>query len=187
MLTLFSEAPVSNQSNSTDAAKREAMIITKQSGNSCTANSLRMNFPAGRILDRLLFFIKPIAEYIFGMHIGFAFGWLIGLCAGHFYLNHFEPLYLNDLNEFAFRAAAPHIFAIYGALTGLIIGIPAIQIINSKLLNRGIIELCENRITNPGQIALLLDNNLNTIERKMTKLAGKGKISQNITYETVSA
>jgi len=162
------------------------MIITKQSDNSCSPNSLRMNFLAGQILDRLLFFIKPIAEYVFGMHIGFAFGWLTGLCAGHFYVNHFEPLYLNDLNEFAFWTAAPHMFAKCGALTGLIIGILAIQIINSKLLNQGITELCENRITNPNQIARLLDSNLNTIERKMTKLVKKGKISQNITYEIVS-
>jgi hypothetical protein len=75
------------------------MIITKQSGNSYFTNSLQMNILTGQLLDRLLFFIKPIAEYLFGTHIGFAFSWLIGLCAGNFYVNHFEPLYLNDLNQ----------------------------------------------------------------------------------------
>lgn len=156
------------------------MIITKQSGKNYSANSLRVNILIGPLLDRLLFFIKPIAEYAFGMHVGFAFGWLIGLCAGHFYVNHFEPLYLNDLNEFAFLAAAPQLFAKYGAITGLVIGMVAIQIINNKLLNRGIVELCKNRITNPCEIARLLDSTLNKIERKMTKLAGKGKISLKI-------
>ena len=146
-----------------------------------------MNILTGQLLDRLLFFIKPIAEYAFGMHIGFTFGWLIGLCSGHFYVNHFKPLYFNDLNELAFWTAAPHIFAKYGALTGLIMGILAIQIINRKLLNQGIIELCESRITNPAQIARLLDSNLNTIKRKMTKLAEKGVIGQNVTSEIASA
>jgi len=75
------------------------MIITKQSGNNYSTNLLRMNILAWQLLDRLLFFIKPIAEYPFGMHIGLAFGWLIGMCVGHFYVNHFEPLYLNDLNQ----------------------------------------------------------------------------------------
>jgi len=162
------------------------MFITKQSGNSYSANSLRMNILTGQLLDRLLFFIKPIAEYAFGMHIGFAFGWLIGLCIGHFFVNHFEPLYIDDLNKLAFWTTAPHMFARYGALTGLIIGILAIQTINSKLLNQRITELCENRITNPCQIARLLDINLNKIERKMTKLAEKGKISQDITYKITS-
>lgn len=163
------------------------MIITKQSGKDYFANSFRVNILTGQLLDRLLFVIKPIAEYAFGMHIGFAFGWLIGLCVGKSYVNHFEPLYLNDLNEFAFLTAAPQIFARYGAITGLIIGILAIQIINNKLLKQGIIELCENRITNPTQIARLLDSNLNKIERKMTKLIEKGKISQNVTSEIASA
>jgi hypothetical protein len=121
------------------------------------------------------------------MHIGFASGWLVGLCAGHFFVNHFEPLYIDDLNELAFWTIAPHMFARYGALTGLIIGILAIQTINSKLLNQRITELCENRITNPNQIARLLDINLNKIERKMTKLAEKGKISLNVKHGITSA
>jgi hypothetical protein len=180
MLTLFSEAPASNQINSTDLTERETMIITEQSGKNYSANSLRVNILTGQLLDRLLFFIKPIAEYAFGMHIGFAFGWLIGLCAGYFYVNHFEPLYFNDINELAFWTAAPQLFARYGAITGLVIGILAIQIINDKLLNQGIIELCEKQITNPAQIARFLDSTLNKIERKMTKLAGKRKISPKI-------
>jgi hypothetical protein len=162
------------------------MITTEQSGKDYSVNSLRMNFLVWQLLDRLLFFIKPIAEYAFGMHIGYAFGWLIGLWAGHFYVNNFEPLYPDDLNELAFWATAPNIFARYGASTGLMIGILAIQIINSKLLNQGITELYEKRITNPNQIARLLDINLNKIERKMTKLAKKGKISPNVTSEITS-
>ena len=163
------------------------MITIKQSVNSFSTHSLRMNFLTWQLLDRPLLFIKPIAEYAFGMHIGFAFGWLIGLWAGHFYVNHFEPIYLNDLNEFAFWRAVPHIFARYGALTGLVTGILTIKTINSKLLNQGITGLYEKGITNPIQIARHLDGNLSKIERKMIKLAKKGKISQNVTHDITSA
>jgi hypothetical protein len=162
------------------------MIIIKRSGNSYSANSFRMNFLVWKLFDKLLFLIKPIAEYALGMHIGFALGWLIGLCAGHFYVNHFEPLYLDDLNKLAFWTAVPHTFAKYGALTGPIIGILAILKINSNLLNEEIIKLYEKGVTNPTQIARLLDSNLNKIQRKMSKLAEKGKISQNATYENTS-
>ena len=97
--TLILEAPVSNQSNWTYITESEIMFITKQSGNNYSTNLLRMNILVWKLLDKLLFFIKPIAEYAFGMHIGFALGWLIGMCVGHFYVYHFEPLHLNDLNQ----------------------------------------------------------------------------------------
>ena len=153
------------------------MIITKQSGNGCSPTSLRINISIWQLCDRLLFFIKPIVEYALGMHLGFASGWLMGLYAGHVYVNHFEPLYINDLSELSFWTAAPNMFARYGALTGLIIGVLAILIINSYLLNQRIIELCEKGITDPGQIAQLLDCNSSKIERKLNKLARKGRIS----------
>jgi len=162
------------------------MIINKQSGKDYSANSLRMNISVWKLLDRLLLVIRPIAEYVFGMHIGFAFGWLIGLYVGHIYANHFEPLYIDNLNKLAYWTAAPQIFARYGALTGLIIGILAILKINSNLVSQEIIRLCEKGVTNPTQIARLLDSNLNKIQRKIFKLAKKGKIAQNAIYENAS-
>ena len=108
------------------------MGITEQSGNGGYSNSHRINISTWQLLDRLLSFIKPIVEYAFGMHVGFAFGWLFGLCAGHSYVKHFEPVYLDDLNQLSFWTAVPHTFARYGALTGLIIGVIAILIINRK-------------------------------------------------------
>ena len=153
------------------------MIITKQSGNGCSISSLPTNISIWQLFDRLLFFIKPIVEYALGMHLGFAFGWLMGLCAGHVYVNHFEPVYINDLTELTFWTAAPNMFARYGALAGLIIGILAILIINNHLLNQQIIELCEKEITEPSQIARFLDCNPGKIEGKMNKLTLKGRIS----------
>lgn len=156
----------------------KSMIITKQPGDGGCSNSLWINISIRQLSDKLLFFIKPVVEYALGMHIGFAFGWLIGLCAGYYYVNHFEPIYLDNLKELSFWTAAPYMFARYGALTGSIIGILAILIINSNLFNQRITELCEKGITNPNQIARLLDCSSAKIKRKMTKLVQKGRISQ---------
>ena len=152
--------------------------IMKQSGNDGSSNSLWINISTRKLLDRLLFLIKPIAEYAFGMHIGFAFGWLIGLCAGHSYVKHFEPSYLNDLSRLAFWREAPFLFARHGALTGLAIGVIAIAIINGTLLNQRVISLFEKNITNPDEIARLLDKGTGQIERTINKLVRKGIISR---------
>jgi len=42
-------------------------------------------------LDRLLFVVKDIVEYAFGMHIGFAIGWLLGLWTGNIYVERVSP------------------------------------------------------------------------------------------------
>jgi hypothetical protein len=114
------------------------------------------------------------------MHVGFAFGWLFGLCAGHSYVKHFEPVYLDDLNQLSFWTAAPNTFARYGALTGMIIGVTAILIINSKLLNQKVAALYEKGTTNPSQIARLLDINSGKIKRKMNKLVKTGRINLKV-------
>jgi hypothetical protein len=150
----------------------------KQSVNSNPSNSLWISIPICRLLDRLLLFIRPIVEYVFGMHIGFAFGWLFGLVAGHYYVNHFEPVYLEDLNQFSFWNAVPNMFARCGALAGLMIGVIAIFIINSKLLNQNVAALYEQGITKPSKIAQLLDKNVGQIKRKMNTLVRAGKINR---------
>ncbi len=137
-----------------------------------------INAPIERLLDKLLFLVEPAVEYIFGMHIGFAFGWLIGLCAGHSYVKHFEPTYLDDLSQLSFWREAPYVFAKHGALTGLAIGVIAIAIINGTLLNQRVTSLFEKKITNPNEIARLLDKSVGQIERKMNKLVKKGRISR---------
>jgi hypothetical protein len=154
------------------------MIISKQSGNGCSTSALPTNISIWQLFDRLLLFIKPIVEYALGMHLGFASGWLMGLYAGHVYVNHFEPLYINDLSELSFWTSAPDMFARYGALAGSIIGILAILIINSYLLNQKIIKLFEKGITDPSQIARFLGCSSGKIERKIVKLAQKGRISR---------
>jgi len=108
----------------------------KQSRSGGSLHLLWTSISKGQLLDRLLFIIMPVTECIFGMHIGFALGWLTGLCAGHSYVEHFEPVYLDDLNQLSFWTAAPTTFAWYGAIIGSTIGAIAIVIINAKLLNQ---------------------------------------------------
>ena len=157
--------------------KKIAKWESKRSGNKACSNSLWTNISIWQLLDRLLFLIQPIAEYTFGMHIGLVLGWLVGLCAGHYYVNHFEPAYFDDLSQLSFWREAPYIFAKHGALTGLVIGVIAIAIINSTLLNQRVTSLFEKKITNPNEIARLLDKSVGQIERKMNKLVKKEKIS----------
>jgi len=156
----------------------KSMDITKQSCNRRSLNSPWINISTWQLLDRLLFFVTPTVEYILGMHIGFAFGWLIGLWAGHSYVKHFEPVYFDDISQLSFWREAPYIFAKHGALTGLAIGVIAIAIINGMLINQRVTSLFEKKITNPNEISRLLDKSVGQIERKMNKLVKKGRISQ---------
>lgn len=152
-----------------------AMKERETDNSSC---SFRIYASIERLLDQLLFFIKPVVEYIFGMHIGFALGWLTGLCVGHCYVKYFEPVYLNDLSRLTYWREAPFLFARHGALTGLAIGVIAIALINRTLLNQRVISLCKKNITSPDEIAGLLGKSVGQIERKMNKLAKKGTISR---------
>ena len=156
----------------------KSIDIMKQSGNGGSSNSFWINAPIERLLDKLLIFVKPAVEYIFGMHIGFALGWLTGLCIGHSYVENYEPVYLNDLSRLTYWREAPFLFARHGALTGLAIGVIVIALINSTLLNQRVISLCEKKITNPDEIAGLLGKSVGQIERTMNKLVKKGTISR---------
>ena len=83
------------------------------------------------MLDKLLIFIKVVVEYAFGTHIGYAIGWVIGLYVGHSYVEHFEPVYLEDLSQLSYWRLAPYIFARNGAVIGVALGMIAIAVINN--------------------------------------------------------
>jgi len=137
---------------------------------------LSVNISSERFLDRLLFFIKTTVEYTLGIHLGYAIGWLIGLWVGHTYVEHFEPLYLDDLSHLSYWRLAPNIFAKNGAMIGIAAGVIAIAIVNNTLLNQRITSSYKNGCTNPNNIARLLGKSAGQIERKMNKLIAKGRI-----------
>ncbi|MHC4485333.1 MAG: hypothetical protein ACYS4T_08980 [Planctomycetota bacterium] len=134
---------------------------------------LWINISKEQLFDRLLIFIKVVVEYAFGMHIGYAIGWVIGLYAGHSYVEHL----------LSYWRSMPDIFSRHGAMIGVAIGVIAIAVINNKLLNQRVTSLYKEGITNSNNIARLLGESVGQIERKINRLVKEGRISQTTILE----
>jgi len=129
-----------------------------------------------RLLDRLLLFIKAIAEYSSGIYIGAVVGWLLGFGAGNAYIERFKPVYFSDLNELGRWEFIPYGFARSGAIIGIIAGAIVIAFINSRLLIHRVVSLYEKEVTDPKEIAISLGKSKRWIQKVINKLAKKGKI-----------
>ncbi len=154
----------------------ESLGVKRQFDTGNSLHSLWISISKEQLLDKLLFFVKAVVEYAFGMHIGFAIGWLIGLCVGHSYVGHFEPVYLDDLGQLSYWRFMPYEFARNGAIIGVAVGAIVIAIINNKLLKQRVIFLHKKGKTEPKDIAQALGKRVGQIERKMNKLIEKGRI-----------
>ena len=154
----------------------ESFDVQKHFDISNYLHSLWINVSIEQLLDRLLFFVKAVAEYAFGIYGGYTIGWLIGLSIGHSYVEHFEPVYLDDLGQLSYWRLLPYGFAKNIAITGSIIGSIAIVIINNRLLNQRLISLYKKGITNPNDISRFLGKSVGQIERKLNKAFKEGKI-----------
>ncbi|MDT8300370.1 MAG: hypothetical protein RQ760_02730 [Sedimentisphaerales bacterium] len=88
------------------------------------------------MLDKLFIFIEVVVEYVCGIHIGYAIGWLIGLYVGNAYVEHFEPVYLDDLSQLSSLLSRwrlePYIFARNGAMIGVAVVMVAIALVHNK-------------------------------------------------------
>lgn len=135
-----------------------------------------IDVPTVPFIDRVLFFIKPIVEYGFGVYMGFVVGWLLGLYAGNICAEQFKPVYFSDLTEVRQWMLMPYDFARCTAFIGTIAGVIIIAIINSKLLSRRVLALYEAEVTKPKNIALRLGKSERQTQRVINKLAKKGKI-----------
>lgn len=100
----------------------------------CSDPSLlyRIRISKEQLFDKLLGIVKVVVEYAFGMHIGYAIGWVIGLYAGYTYVEHFEPVYMDDLSKLSYWRLAPYVFARNGAFIGVAVGMIAIAIMYAK-------------------------------------------------------
>lgn len=127
---------------------------------------------SGQVLDTVLFGLKPILEYAFGMCIGYVVGWLFGLYLGQSYVEYFTPAYLVDLGQLSYWRFLPYGFARTGAITAAIMGAVAVMIINNRLLNERIVSMHKNGKTDPRKIAHALGQPQALIERKMGELLG---------------
>ncbi|MGD8501182.1 MAG: winged helix-turn-helix domain-containing protein [Phycisphaerales bacterium] len=156
----------------------ESMGVMEQLDAGKSLHPLRVNISKEQLLDKLLFFVKAALEYAFGMHIGYVVGWLTGFYAGEFHVEHFEPMYLEDLSRLSYWRLVPSEFAGKGAVIGLAAGAIVIAIINAKLLNQRIVSLYEKGTTSPDDIARVLGKSPGQIERRISKLVEKGRIRQ---------
>lgn len=108
----------------------------KQFDVSSSLHSFGINTSKERLLDKLFMFIEVVVEYVCGIHIGYAIGWLIGLHVGNTYVEHFEPVYLEDLSQLSSLLSnwrsAPYIFARNGAMIGVAVVMIAIALIHNK-------------------------------------------------------
>ena len=95
----------------------------------------RINISKEAFQDKLLNFIEMVVEYAFGIYIGYAIGWVIGLYVGHSYVDHFEPVYF-DLSQLSYWRLAPYIFARNVAMIGVAVGMIAIAVVNKSLNKR---------------------------------------------------
>jgi len=160
----------------------EAVVMMEESGTGsdgvASSSLLRMvDFLTVAFFDRVLFFIKAVVEYTFGMYIGTIVGRLLGQYAGNVYITHFEPVYLYDFNELQQWGLIPYEFAGNGAVIGVVAGVIAVAIINSILLSQRTVSLYHSGVTGPRDIAQAFGKSARQIRRKINRLTKKGKIT----------
>lgn len=161
-----------NCAEATGMAKRFSIDLYGIGNSLC----LRLgSFLPDSLLDRVLFLAEAVVAYCFGMHMGFAIGWLTGLGVGHAYVEHFKPVYMDDLSQLSHWRLMPYDFARIGAAIGVVVGVIAISLINSKLLSRRVASLYKKDVTEPEDIARALGESERQIRRIVNKLDKKQK------------
>jgi hypothetical protein len=145
--------------------------FVNHSKTSSSSHLLRLDLSEEQALDKLLFLVKPVVEYTFGIHVGFIAGWLIGLCIGHSYVEHFKPVYFDDLiGQLDFWRLAPCIFARYSAIIGAAVGTIVVKAVNDILLNLRVISMYDNEVYDPNDIARFLGKSVGQIKRRIKKI-----------------
>jgi hypothetical protein len=160
----------------------EAVVMMEESdiGTDSAINSSHLNpvdFLTVAFFDRVLFFIKAVMEYAFGMYIGVIVGRLLGQHVGNVYVTHFEPVYLYDFSELERWGLIPYEFAGNGAIIGAVAGVIMVAIINTNLLNQRIASLYQSGVTEPKDIARAFGKYDRQIRNRIDKLTKKGKIT----------
>ena len=76
-------------------------------------------------IDKLMSITDITFEFFVAICIGAIIGWLFGLCAGHIYVDHYQPVYASEyssLSKVSEWASKPGIVASIGAHIGAIVG-----------------------------------------------------------------
>ena len=122
---------------------------------------------AGGMLDKALLQIAVVVEYLFVMHIGVVIGWLIGLWAGNIYFDHFSPEDYSKAFVLTKQGVIPYAFTKNGAITGILVSIIALAVINKRLFFKDVTGLYAEGITSSKEIARRLGHSVWRVERTM--------------------
>jgi hypothetical protein len=158
----------------------EESAVSSHNASNCKHLS-RVDASKGRFLDRFLFCAKPIAEYAFGIHMGFAAGWLLGVFAGSIYAEYSPPEDFCKVCTVSQWGVIAHEFVINGAVLGVVTGVIGVSIINGKLLKQRVLCLWKKGIRDPQEISRILCKS----ETQITKLISKLMQTRELSAEKI--
>jgi hypothetical protein len=122
------------------------------------------------MLDKALMLIAAVVEYLFVMHIGVVIGWLIGLCVGNIYFNHFSAEDYSKAFVLTKQGVIPYAFTKNGAITGILVSIIALAVINKRLFLREVASFYAKGVTSSVEVARRLGYSVWRVERTMRRL-----------------
>jgi hypothetical protein len=121
----------------------------------------------GGMLDKALLLIAVVVEYLFVMHVGVIIGWLLGLWAGNVYFDHFSPQDYSKALVLTKQGVIPYAFTKNGAITGILVSIIVLAVINKRLFFKEVTDLYAEGITSSKEIARRLGHSVRRVERTM--------------------
>ena len=92
--------------------------------------NLRLSFIVKWFIDKLLFLIEIVLEYIFMMHIGAAIGYVVGKYFGYVHVEHSQPIFSPESTTRLLLA--PYRFAVYGAIIGAIFAMMVMTVLRIR-------------------------------------------------------
>jgi hypothetical protein len=103
------------------------------------------------------------------MHIGVVIGWLIGLCAGNIYFDQFSPEDCSKAFVLTKQGVIPYAFTKNGAITGILVSVIALAVINKRLFLREVTSFYAKGVTSSDEVARRLGYSVWRVERTMRR------------------
>lgn len=134
------------------------------------------------IFGRVLYLVQTIVGYAFMVCLGIGVGRLLGGYIGSIHAENIRhTVDFLDFDQLREWQGIPWSFARTGATAGVLIALAVMRIVEIIFLNRTIVSLCKEEVTNPADIAGILGRNERQIRRRINRLAAKGMMAHPIT------
>ena len=133
------------------------------------------------IFGRVLYLVQTIVGYTFMVCLGIGVGRLLGGYIGSIHAENIRhTVDFLDFNQLREWQGIPWSFARTGATAGVFIALAAMRIVEIIFLNRTIVSLCKEEVSDPADIAAILGRSERQIRRRISRLAAKGMIAHPI-------